>query len=251
MRGLRIRKENIQIGTDNTLSNQNLFKEPRSNYYFIGEIHVTHTALIPNARRDYFNQNYTCNIFENILKEITYDKLYDIYHFANNYKNAVKKISNNSKEVIILEKDIKSGKSIDSDDLKNKNKKLEQCYKVIETNKSEINKIKNRYADKLPTNLSDRIYKAIDTHYTIDKIECKNNISSSDKPNDYVDIKSLSKNQKYLSQELSQLNKKEQLLVSNIYRLISKFVPETISNDLIAKIHNSLKNEYRKKNKNE
>ena len=36
MRGLRLRKENIQIGDEDAL--QKLFKEDRGNHYFIGEV---------------------------------------------------------------------------------------------------------------------------------------------------------------------------------------------------------------------
>ena len=55
MRGLRLRKENIQIGGEDAL--QRFFKEERGNNYFIGEVFAIHKELIPNSQRDYFNEN--------------------------------------------------------------------------------------------------------------------------------------------------------------------------------------------------
>lgn len=48
MRELRLRKENIQIGDEDAL--QKLFKEDRGNHYFISEMFVVATDLIPNFR---------------------------------------------------------------------------------------------------------------------------------------------------------------------------------------------------------
>ena len=46
MRGLRVRSSNIQLGNDDTL--QDLFKENRGNYYFVGEVFAVSKNLIPN-----------------------------------------------------------------------------------------------------------------------------------------------------------------------------------------------------------
>lgn len=55
MRGIRIRKENIQIGDADTL--QRFFSEGRGQRYFIGELFCVSGDLIPNSQRDYFNEN--------------------------------------------------------------------------------------------------------------------------------------------------------------------------------------------------
>lgn len=54
MRGLRLRKENIQIGSEDAL--QKLFKEDRGQHYFVGEVFAVSKDLIPNSQRDYFNK---------------------------------------------------------------------------------------------------------------------------------------------------------------------------------------------------
>ena len=53
--GFRVRKGNILIGDNKTLNN--IFREPRFNGWTQGELFVLTDKLIPNARRDDFEQN--------------------------------------------------------------------------------------------------------------------------------------------------------------------------------------------------
>lgn len=55
VRGLRLRSGNVQIGADDLL--YELFSEPRFNGWAVGEIHVLDRRLVPNGRRDHFEQN--------------------------------------------------------------------------------------------------------------------------------------------------------------------------------------------------
>lgn len=89
MRGLRLRSSNIQLGNDNAL--QHLFKEPRGNYYFIGEVFSVDKGLIPNSQRDYFNENEKRIEFEDSLRIYFYDDLHKLYYDANFIKNAFKR----------------------------------------------------------------------------------------------------------------------------------------------------------------
>jgi molecular chaperone HtpG len=66
IKGLRIRLGNIQIGDANTL--QSVFPEPRFNSWAIGEVHILTPRLVPNGRRDDFEQN---NHYANLLNHIT------------------------------------------------------------------------------------------------------------------------------------------------------------------------------------
>ena len=54
IKGLRLRKGNIQIGDGQTLNT--VFKDARFNGWSIGEVFVSSTQLIPNARRDNFEK---------------------------------------------------------------------------------------------------------------------------------------------------------------------------------------------------
>ena len=85
-RCIRLRKANIQIGEADCLSNhpkrgQALWKEDRGNNYFMGEIHALDERLIPNSRRDYFNQDVACREFEAALAD-QFLQLHRLYHEA-------------------------------------------------------------------------------------------------------------------------------------------------------------------------
>lgn len=91
-RGIRLRKNNIQIGNENTLNR--FYKSSRTNFRFIGEMHALSPSFIPNARRDYFNDNKTCQIFENILTEV-----FKIENWENRFAQQVSKIHNRAKDI--------------------------------------------------------------------------------------------------------------------------------------------------------
>jgi len=55
LRGLRMRSGNIQVGDHQIL--EELFPEPRFNGWAVGEIHVVDSRIIPNGRRDHYEQN--------------------------------------------------------------------------------------------------------------------------------------------------------------------------------------------------
>lgn len=55
MDGIRVRCGNILIGGKNLLSD--FFREKRFNNYFLGELHIVNTRLVPNSRRDDFEDN--------------------------------------------------------------------------------------------------------------------------------------------------------------------------------------------------
>lgn len=55
VRGLRLRRGDIQVGDEATLSD--LFVEPRFNSWAVGEIHIVDRRIVPNGRRDHFEQS--------------------------------------------------------------------------------------------------------------------------------------------------------------------------------------------------
>jgi molecular chaperone HtpG len=93
-RGLRLRKENIQIGEDDTL--RDMFTREaskRGNNYFIGEIFATSRELIPNSQRSYFNENPARIEFEHKLKDYFNNTLYYIYYEGSDINSSIKKIN--------------------------------------------------------------------------------------------------------------------------------------------------------------
>ena len=65
IRGIRARAGNIQVGDEKAFDH--LFPEERFNRWCVGEIHVLDPAIVPNARRDYFEPGPRLRNLENHL----------------------------------------------------------------------------------------------------------------------------------------------------------------------------------------
>lgn len=66
VRGLRIRSGNIQVGSERLF--EDLFPEPRFNSWCVGELHVIDSRIVPNGRRDHFEQSVH---FDNLLTHLS------------------------------------------------------------------------------------------------------------------------------------------------------------------------------------
>lgn len=66
VRGLRVRCGNIQVGDERMF--EELFPESRFNAWSVGELHVIDPRIIPNGRRDHFEQSVH---FHNLLTHLT------------------------------------------------------------------------------------------------------------------------------------------------------------------------------------
>lgn len=66
IKGLRFRAGNVQVG-DNSLLEE-LFAEPRFNAWSVGEVHIVDKRVVPNGRRDQFEQSVH---YDNILNQLT------------------------------------------------------------------------------------------------------------------------------------------------------------------------------------
>jgi hypothetical protein len=65
VKGLRLRTGNMQIGDHALL--EELFPEPRFNGWAVGEVHILDRRIIPNGRRDHFEQSVH---FDNLLNHV-------------------------------------------------------------------------------------------------------------------------------------------------------------------------------------
>jgi molecular chaperone HtpG len=66
IRGMRLRSGNIQVGGHDLL--QDLFAEARFNSWTVGEVHAVDKRIIPNGRRDHYEQNVH---FNNLINHIS------------------------------------------------------------------------------------------------------------------------------------------------------------------------------------
>ena len=68
VRGIRARVGNMQIGGEGVF--EHLFSEDRFNRWCIGDIHILESAIVPNARRDYFEPGVHLRNLENQLSAV-------------------------------------------------------------------------------------------------------------------------------------------------------------------------------------
>lgn len=224
-RGIRLRKENIGIGDEKTLSK--FFKEPRGNYYFIGEIYAVHPNLIPNARRDYFNQTNDRSEFEELVEE-KFVELHNMYHTANKIKNSYKsQIKYKQMEKNFNEKE-KKGVFIDKKEKENQLQELNKAKEKALVGKKEIEKSKKKYNGNSVT--SD-IFKHIKRKYeeSVEKLEntTKENIPYTEK-------------KKNFASNIKGYSKKEKKLLGEVFKIIKELLSPKEADELISKIKEEL-----------
>lgn len=239
MRGLRLRKGNIQIGDENTLITQKFFKEERGNFYFVGEIFAVSPLLIPNARRDYFNFNNECRFFEKALRNLTYDTFYSMYHKANDIKKDLQRIQEYEKAYREFNANLAEGKFIDeasknkaASELNTKKNKAEKAKATLERQKEKYN------ADDVLSKVFDKLSKKYPSHGS-EVAEGSPKYGGS-KANPDEGATTVKKKTSYRTQGLTKYGKKEQKLVSRIYKTIQAVLPPDQATCLIDKIQEDL-----------
>lgn len=71
VKGLRMRAGNVQVGGGKIL--EDLFSEPRFNPWSVGEVHILDRRIVPNGRRDDFEQNAHLSNLLNQLSPVVRD----------------------------------------------------------------------------------------------------------------------------------------------------------------------------------
>ncbi|MDM8560933.1 ATP-binding protein [Candidatus Parabeggiatoa sp. HSG14] len=108
--GLRVRKGNIQIGDNRTLDSF-FGKESyrRFNRHFVGEIYVFDDNLLPNGRRDDFEQNETYFEFKENVEKTTKDILAKLPYKYSKERSNEKRITESTEEIKEIKQEIASG----------------------------------------------------------------------------------------------------------------------------------------------
>lgn len=231
MRGIRLRKENIQIGSEDTL--QQYFKEDRGIHYFVGEIFGISKDLIPNAQRDFFNENPMRKTFESHLKKY-FSELYRVYHGGSEVNSAFKKIDDAKIKEREFEAKQRSGLFVNNQDIQNDKENLERVNEEADKAKKKLEKIKQGTSDILI-----KIISHVET--TRPKDSESDNQTGFDKG--FAD-KGCTTNEnppKYITDVLSKLSKRERKLISTIYAVIKKSVDEKTAKIIIDNIQTELK----------
>lgn len=136
-RGIRLRKENIQIG-DEEICKKFFTKteDQRFSFYYFGEIHALSKGLIPNSRRDYFGESSECRDFERRIRQ-DFLKLKDLCYDAQKIRSSSITIQKGNELRAKIEKKEKDGYTSQSEknelqlQLENQKKKEVQAEKQL------------------------------------------------------------------------------------------------------------------------
>jgi len=218
-RGMRLRKSNIQIGDENTLSK--LHKEPdRGNFYFFGEVHGIHADLLPNSRRDYFIENDICLEFEAKTKNIFHNTLHKLYYNASDINSAIKKIE----DLEFFQKEFTEKKEQGFTDKKEQKEYLEQ----YEKKKEEAQKAENKLQKITSTSKNDE---SVPLHRILEKLNI-NKSSGLEK----FEVLPIDSKTKFRTDKLSKLNKEQRKFLGDIFGIIKSVLPNDTAEGLIRKI---------------
>lgn len=234
MRGLRLRKENIQIGDEDAL--QKLFKQDRGHHYFIGEVFAVDPDLIPNAQRDYFNENEKRNQFEFEIERYFNEELSKIYYDGSTINSAFNKIDLFEKKEREYNEKEASGVFIDEEHRKTELEEIKKAeLKAIEA-KKEIGKKKK----KAEENGNDVVAGLIERR----EDERIKNTSNPPSPNEKrecgQDRPQKGKKNTWRTDKLASYSKKDRKLISKIFGIIMTSTDKETAELIINNIEEGL-----------
>ena len=137
MRGIRMRKGNIQIGDENTL--RRFFTESRGNSYFIGELFCISNELIPNSQRDYFSETPLRVELEKQIRNY-FRELTKHYHDGSAINSAYTKCESAEKKRAELNERINCGKISDIEERKHAREELRAAEEEFVSARRELDK---------------------------------------------------------------------------------------------------------------
>ena len=238
MRGIRLRKANIQIGNEDAL--QKLFKEDRGQHYFIGELFAVSKDLIPNSQRDYFNENATRLWFESELKRYFREALQKVYQFGSAANSSFKKIDDFQKMVTEHKSKTESHSYVDSDHESRAFEELKKAQAVAEKAQSDIEKLKQPNERSEANSVFSRIIKRIedrremeDKPVELPTIPLSISTKKTDSPQPVKTPKRTDK--------LSRCSKQERKMLGKIFSIIVNNTDDHTAELLIQKIEEEFK----------
>lgn len=234
MRGMRLRKANIQIGNEDAL--QKLFKEDRGQHYFVGELFAVSRGLIPNSQRDYFNENAVCVWFEREVRRYFREALTKVYYECSNANSSFKKIDDYKKKVEEHQEKSERHDYVDAEHAS----QAEHGLKIAEENakkaQAKIDKLKqipeNSEAGAVLTRVIDRIEKER-------KKEEKPASKAEIPPVSPIPVAPTKTPRR--TDRLSRCNKQERKLIGRIFSIIMKSTDEVTAESIIKNIEEEFK----------
>ncbi|MGI8641911.1 MAG: ATP-binding protein [Pyrinomonadaceae bacterium] len=226
-RGLRLRKSNIQIGDENRL--EELFgKNPsdtRFQFYVVGEVYALHPDLIPNGRRDDFEDGETYRVFKEKLKPICAD-IKKLANQASDLASAQRRISKYEEGLKEFEQRQDKG-FISQEEQLQLIQGLQTQKKNAEDGKKTIEKVSRTINQQSGETPLAKIFSEV-VRNDAPKIKEIKNLSLTDKP-------------LYRADKLDKLSKTERELLKRIFVVIKNVLPSELSENLIQKLEEEFK----------
>lgn len=219
-RGIRLRKDNIQIGSETTLNK--LHKQRNNNNYFFGEVYALNPDLIPNARRDYFRENKICLEFEEKLSDFFDKKLKPLFNITSKMRS-----SNNA--IISLQEKKKEIAELNKTGITNK-EQIFQIEEELERKKENAEKAKTKLEDiksKIDKDNDTSLKKIFDKVVNTEKVSVYGTAAKIKK-----DIESLP----HRTEKYSKLTKRERKLISKIFAIVDNVLNKELAENLKQKI---------------
>lgn len=217
-RGIRLRKGNIQIGLEDT--SVKLFKEPRGSKYFFGEVFITSNALLPNGRRDYFEENDELRTFEKLIRR-KFDELHKLYYFTSKVRNEKKRIDDFVAFTKEFEDKSNKGGFTNNDEKKKYQEKFESKKEKAIAAKEELKKLEQKTENDLTAQV--KVFKKVVGEDIHKPEEVKINDNDNGKT-------------KYITDDITKLNRKDRKLVSKILSVIDSVLMKDLAENLKNKI---------------
>ncbi len=217
-RGFRLRKANIQIGTEDTLTK--FHRDRRFQFYFFGEVHAFHNDLIPNARRDNFSENDTYYEYETKLKSFFHTTIHKLCYTAADVNSAVKAIHTYNESVSQFKQKEEEG-FVDGSEkkslLENLEKKKDEAIKA----QAKLESIRSKTVESIAPTITKIIERATsNSTLNIDQAFAP---ASDNKP-------------VFRTDKLSKLTKEQRKFLGNIFSVIKNVLPKETAELLIIKI---------------
>ena len=227
MRGLRVRSGNIQLGNDDVL--KDLFKEPRGNYYFVGEVFAVSKELIPNSQRDYFNENKMRVLFEDLLREYFFDVLHKLYYEANRVKNDYKRQEEYIAKVAEYQKKEKEQGFVNEDERQKLQFDIDKAKKSAEEARKRLDKIDDSDGSSPLSEVSRNIGQKYKAKQLKKQDETTAVVIEDDKKKSFV------------TSGMSKLSRSERKIVSKILSIITDIAPKEVAEQIIEKIKEEMR----------
>jgi len=217
VKGLRVRKNNIQIGNGDLLDN--FFSETRFNGWVIGEVYVYENNLIPNARRDDFERNEEYRVFRDKLEKITKGRLSKFPKEHSSDRSERKWIDNAEQTITEVEATLEKGITSES--------QRKDLFKKLDTAKSKVKPKKEQKPNEKSAIQSNGIKKTV-----FEKLK-------------ELEIKVIDTDTYRIQEVPSSYSREERKIV----RLVFEVIDRNLSEDLAEKLKDDLIKELQKNSK--